>query len=143
MYCPQCGSFNQDEAVSCSNCGTSLNDTGDLKEKPVSRKANTSSLAMSMASLGIGMLSFLPYAYMVSRDYFPILRQKPYLHAAFDLGCLGGLPLGLAGIVLGILAWRRAPKNRTVVTMAIIGILLGLGGIAGHVWFFLTCQFCQ
>jgi hypothetical protein len=140
--CPQCGTFNREDAIYCHNCHASLHEEGELKEKPAPAKGNIS-LVMSIASLGIGLLSFLPYLYMVSRVYFPISRQKPYLHAAFDLGCLGGLPLGLAGIVLGILAWRRARKNRTVVTMAIIGILLGLGGIAGHLWFFLTCQFCQ
>jgi MFS family permease len=115
----------------------------NLKGKPTSVKVRALSLVMSITSLGIGILSFWPYPYLASRFYFPILRQKPFLHSAFDLGCLGGFPLRLVGIILGVLAWRRSHKNIIVVTMAVIGILLSIGGIAGHVWFIITCQFCQ
>lgn len=148
MYCPQCGTLHQDGAISCHNCGTSLNDPNPLKEQPVSEKVKASSLGMSIASSGIGMLSFWPYLFLVSRLLYPALRQKPFFHSAFnfhafDLACLGGFPLGLVGIVLGVIAWRRSPKNMAVTTMAVTGILLSIGGIAGHIWFIATCQFCQ
>ncbi len=143
MFCPQCGTSNPDDAISCSKCGTSLSDLNNLKGKPISGKVRALSLVMSIASLGIGILSFWPYPYLASRFYFPILRQKLFLPSALDFGCLGGFPLGLVGIVLGILAWRRSQNNIIVVTMAVIGILLSIGGIAGHVWFIVTCQFCQ
>ena len=143
MYCPQCGTLNQDDAISCRNCGTFLNDMSALQEKPFSEKVRALSLVMSIASLGTGILSFWPYPYLASRFYFPILRQKPFLYSAFDLGCLGGIPLGLIGIVLGVLAWRRSQKNIVAMMMVVIGILLSIGGIAGHIWFIVTCQFCQ
>jgi hypothetical protein len=114
----------------------------NLKEKPISGKVRALSLVMSIASLGIGILSFWPYPYLAYDFYgFPILR--PFLGSALDVGCLGGFPLGLMGIVLGVLAWRRSQKNILVVTMAVIGTLLSIGGIAGHAWFIFTCQFCQ
>ena len=142
MFCPQCGTLNQDDAVSCHNCGTSLNDIGNLNEKPISEKVRALSLVMAIASLGMGILSFWPYPYLAYDFYdFPILR--PFLHSSLNLGCLGGFPLGLISIVLGVLAWRRSQKNIIVVSMAVIGILLSIGGIVGHLWFIVTCQFCQ
>jgi hypothetical protein len=142
MYCPQCGTLNQDGAISCYHCGTPLDDMSNPKEKPISGKVRALSWVMSIASLGIGILSFWPYPYLAYDFYgFPILR--PFLGSALDLGCLGGFPLGLVGIVLGVLAWRRSQENIAVVMIAVIGILLGIGGIVGHVWFIATCQFCQ
>lgn len=143
MYCPQCGSLNQEAAITCHNCGTSLVENSTQEQEPISGKAGRSSFATAIGSLVTGILSFWPYAYMASRFYFPYLRRQPFLHSAFDLGCLGGIPLGLAGIILGMLAWRRPAKNPVVGVMAVFGILLGIGGIAGHAWFIATCQFCQ
>ena len=145
MYCPQCGTLIQDDAVSCQTCGTLLDDTNhpDEKARQASENDKKTSLIMSIASLGIGILSFWPYPYLASRFYFPILRQKPFLHSAFDLGCLGGLPLGIIGIILSAIAIRKLSKDFLVVGIAVFGILLSIGGIAGHVWFIATCQFCQ
>ena len=145
MYCPQCGTLIQDDAVACQNCGALLNDQDNPDGKPAqgSGKGKVASLVMSIASLGIGMLSLSPYIYLVSRYYYPVLRQRPFLHGAFDLGCLGGFPLGMIGIILGAVALWKRPKDLSVVIMAVIGILLSIGGIAGHVWFIVTCQFCQ
>lgn len=142
MYCPQCGTLIPDNAISCHNCGALLEDINNIEKKPDSEKAKVVSLVMSIASLGIGMLAFWPYPYLAYDFYrMPILR--PFLISALDLGCLGGFPLGFVGIVLGVLAWRRSQRKIIVMTMATIGILLSIGGIAGHVWFILTCQFCQ
>jgi hypothetical protein len=145
MYCPQCGTLIQEDAVACQNCGALPNDEHDPDDKvrKASGKAQVTALVMVTASLGIGMLSFWPYLYLASRYYYPILRQKLSLPGAFDLACLGGFPLGIIGIVLSALALRKMPNNLFVVIMAVLGILLSLGGIAGHVWFIATCQFCQ
>ena len=114
----------------------------NLKEKPISGTLRVSSLVISIASLGTGIISFFPYLYLVYDLYdFPIFH--PFLHSALNIGCLGGFPLGLMSIILGVIAWKRLQKNMIVVTLAVIGILLSIGGIAGHVWFIVTCQFCQ
>ena len=146
MFCPQCGTYNPDDAAACQNCGMLQNimNDPDGKARHVSGKdKKTGSLAMSFAGLGIGILSFWPYPYLASRVYYPILHQGPFLHCAFDLGCLGGIPLGLIGIILSVLAVRKMLKDFWVVIIAVLGILLSIGGIAGHVWFIVTCQFCQ
>lgn len=99
-------------------------------------------LVVAFASLVIGGLSVWPYPFLAYDLYdFPILR--PFLGDALNMGFLGGFPLGILGMVLGLLAWRRSQKNVMVVIMAAIGILLSMGGIFGHLWFILTCQFCQ
>ena len=148
MSCPQCRTLIHDNAVACQNCGAlpSNMNNPDERARQVSGKDKVTPLVMAIASLGIGILSFwaYPHLYLSSRfNWFNYpWSNYPIIHTAtYYLGCLGGLPLGLIGIVLSALALRKTPNDNLIVIIAVPGFLLSIGGIAGFVWSIVTCQY--
>ncbi|MEW6093420.1 MAG: hypothetical protein AB1531_05575 [Chloroflexota bacterium] len=109
---------------------------------------------ITKVSLWMGILATFPYfcgilalllADLFIRPASGYWALLPLRILAFPglLGIISGFPFGLGSIIAGIVGWTRQPKELKNVVFAILGILLGIGGILGHIWFFVTCQFCQ
>lgn len=160
IYCPRCGTLFQDKTVTCQNCGTLLNEMD--KTAVIPTLGNVSSMKpvirISKISFWMGILAIIPYFFaifsMVYYDLFPItpttnhwvnLTLRVIFYPAL-LGLISGIPFGLAAIITGIIGYIKKPNIRKNVIASIVGILFGIGGITGHVWYiwiFATCQFCQ
>jgi len=160
MYCPQCGKLIEEDAVACHNCGTLLNDTNTSTVNSGFRNVSGLKpvLRISKVSLWMGILAVFPYLLsifaMLYSELFPttpitsdwvrlLLRITIYPSI---LGIISGFPFGLAAIISGIIGYIKQPKIQKNVVTALIGIVLGIGGFVGHIWYiwiFATCQFCQ
>jgi len=116
------------------------------KEKVM--KTFTPSLWLGLGSLMLGILAVFPYVTFASW-YLP--RWRWISDVVFDSlgsvvffsGLFLGIPFGITGIILGVFSRRRSPQMKTGLILAVIGIILSIAGIVGHIWFFATCQFCQ
>lgn len=142
--CPHCGLWNLETALQC-DCGFDFS-TGTKPMEDADKKLRVSA-RMAGIGFGLSLLAGLPYLLLAG---FYLSRSTP-AHAvissitSFALlpGFFFGLLLGSAGIVLGILGWARMPRNRRLLVLALICLLLGGSAIAGNAWFYATCQFCQ
>jgi hypothetical protein len=110
-------------------------------------------------SLWIGILAVFPYLLIflsysfddAFRLFYYVLEDAFHTEAVFLILCFGtmmpgivsGVPLGLAAILTGAAGLRIPLKTKKAAAFAWSGILLGCAGIAGHIWAFATCQFCQ
>ena len=92
-----------------------------------------------------GVIAVTPYLLSMSLRVFNI--QQPLAAKIAGLSLLGGfcngILFGVPAIILGILGWIRLARRWTYFWIPLLGILLSLGAIAGQVWFYSTCQFCQ
>lgn len=95
-----------------------------------------------------GMLAYLYYDLFIGGSpepiptYYVMLPLRIIAFAAL-FGNVCGFPFGLAAIITASIGVSRRSKTKKSMTFALIGILLGIAGIIGHLWFFATCQFCQ
>ena len=62
-------------------------------------------------------------------------------YLAYGAAVLSGLVL--TPVIIGAISLSKKPANSRNTTLAILAVLLGIGGISGHFWYFATCQFCQ
>ena len=145
--CPHCGLWNSEAALTC-DCGFDFaSGVVRLNNLPgeAARKERKSSSWMSIVSLVMGFMATWPYL-LIASNYYTLFHQPLRARLAgwgLGFGFLCGVPFGLAGILLGFIGWRKSSKNKGNVACSIIGILSGVGGIIGHIWYFATCQFCQ
>jgi len=103
----------------------------------------------SKISLWMGILAIFPYACIMAwywlRDISISLAISLNILAIIGLflGFVFGIPFGLAAIITGATTLTRKPKMQKNPLYIYIGIIFGIGGIIGHIWYFVTCQFCQ
>lgn len=161
IFCPQCGTVNQNKAGACQKCGFLL--------KGIDESTNTSKLGSfsrmetvvnnSRNSFWMGILAIIPYLCAILStvyyDLFPVtpttshwVKLAPRIIFFYPalLGLVSGIPFGLAAIITGIIGYLKQPRIKKNVVAAVVGILFGVGGIAGHLWYIwivATCQFCQ
>ncbi len=125
-------------------------------EKIAMSKKETRNLRIS---LWTGILAIFPYMCLAIVPWFnkfdkivvdgnlTIIGYNPVRDILVVLGVyLGfffGIPLGLAAIITGVLSLTKKPKIMSSVIYALIGIIFGISGFIGHVWYFYTCVFCQ
>lgn len=160
MYCPQCGTLIQNKAIACQNCGAQLNDLDDSTIDPefgnVSRMKPV--VRLSKISFWMGILAIIPYFFAIlSMVYYGLFPTTPttshwvkltlrFIFYPALLGLISGFPFGLAAIITGFIGNHKQPKVKKDVVASNVGALLGIGGIAGHIWYIwivATCQFCQ
>jgi Tfp pilus assembly protein PilE len=53
MYCPKCGTKNDDNAYKCTKCGKVLH------EEPGKKKSNTAAVVLVIAGIAVGLLIFI------------------------------------------------------------------------------------
>ena len=83
MYCPKCGTENQDEARSCSSCGQDLTDTSRSPTEPYAKSG------LAIAALLLGSFSI----------------------PAFFLTKVLAFTVGLSAIILGIVALIKITQS--------------------------------
>jgi hypothetical protein len=148
--CPHCGLWNAETARRC-DCGfdfttgampASNGDLGNSKDKKFRK-----SLRISRIGLGASILAVLPYLLLAG---FYLSRGSPAHRVISSAAFAGLLPgffcgfiFGLAGLVLGILGWARAPRSIRIFALSFSCVVLSIAGIIGNIWFYDTCQFCQ
>jgi len=107
----------------------------------------------------MGILALIPYFCAIfSMAYYDLFPRSPntnhwvklveriILSYPTLLGLISGIPFGLAAIITGIISYIKQPRIKKNVVAAIVGMLFGIGGILGHIWYIwivATCQFCQ
>ncbi len=132
----------------------------ELTENPEhdNKDASKSVERISSISLWMGILAAFPYLCIIlSFIYVDLFVGEPgdpipsysvmlVLRILAYPGILGlcfGVPFGLAGIITGVKVLNSQLKTKKIRTFAIIGILLGVIGIIGHILFFVTGQWQQ
>lgn len=86
MFCPECGSKNDDNAVFCCNCGISLQSTEAAKPaSPSAEKAGLSSNdKILLAELCIALLSIILFIFMYNMYYSAKSTAEKYVEAVFE-----------------------------------------------------------
>lgn len=103
--------------------------------------------------LSLGILSIIPYlGTLLWGPVYELLRSmggeqvRPIVIGILNLllftGLYGGLPVGLAALVISAIGLGKRFRAERNPWMGIAGILLGLGGIAGELWFFMNKVCC-
>jgi hypothetical protein len=118
---------------------------------------------ISKVSMSMGILAIFPYVCLILYHWLwdIFISDLPFYGRFFDLriqrmqmlsilgipgyslGLIFGIPFGLAAIITGMTFLARKPKIERYIRYAYIGIIFGVGGCIGHVWYFATCQICQ
>lgn len=109
-----------------------------------------SAARLSKFSLWMGILAVLPYLPLLFFILMPILNINRIIQVlgvhdevflsllflpVYLFSAVCGIPFGLAGIVGGILGLTRRPETKRLTVYALLGIVLGIGGVIGHIWY--------
>jgi hypothetical protein len=100
MYCPKCGTENQDDARSCSSCGLDLKDTSRSPKEP-----DTKTSGLALAALYLGIFS-IPAFFLIKVLAFSagisaiILGIVALIKIKQSSGRLKGRGLAITGIVI-------------------------------------------
>jgi len=125
----------------------------------------------SKRSLWMGILAILPYLSLILGNifwninrnyllnhpidpnnptfnpggYFYIIERLSNFFLSFGLwfGFIFGFVFGLLAITNGLKGLKQTPNMNRNMTFSRTGILLGIGGIIGNIWFYVTCQMCS
>jgi flagellar basal body-associated protein FliL len=132
MYCPNCGSKNDDAARFCTNCGTSLatrsGATGDVAPAPSVEQLKEAGRGATILTLGIlsvvllGLIVGIPAWVMGNKD----LRK-------IKAGTIDAKQRGLtvAGMILGIIGTFHVIAGILVVLL-VVGATIGTARVASR-----------
>jgi type IV pilus assembly protein PilA len=70
MYCPKCGTKNDDNAYKCTKCGKILH------EEPDKKKSNTAVVVLVIAGIAVGLLIFIAIVAAIAIPSFVSYRAK-------------------------------------------------------------------
>lgn len=85
MFCPECGSKNDDNAVFCCNCGTSLQNTETTAQASSAKKAGLSSNdKILLIELFIALLSIVLFIFMYNLHFSAKSTAAKYAEAVFE-----------------------------------------------------------
>ena len=127
MYCPQCGTLNQDDVIYCQNCGTTLIE--DAAQSLLKRSQQRAVLSWALA-LPIGwLLGWVVSTIVGYRNPALISHTNPNLslEIAQKIGASdGGLRGGAIGILLALImaAWITISALRPAIPVKSSKIIL-------------------
>lgn len=107
MYCKECGTLLPDDSVYCKACGKP---TGTVSVEPIRRTAEKKHNACSIVGFSLAMASW----------FFFILWEMSETVASF--GVFWFMSCG-AGLVLSIVGWVQATRNKNKKGLAIAGFI--------------------
>lgn len=110
MFCPKCGTQNDDNNHRCTSCGSLLHD-------PEPKDTYTSDS---------GLETFIPY-----RNRAGLIA---YYLGVFSLIPVIGIPLGIAGVVLGVKGLKYADEHPEAKGKAHAAVGVGAGGLFALLW---------
>ena len=117
MYCMQCGKYNPDMALFCSNCGVKM---PVLYDAPSPVESDEIIISQPLVQEKKSVLDILG----IALSLFGMMLSVTF--SSLAAGVIVGLVICLAGVVLSVISLR----NNSFKTVAISGILIGSVGLA-------------
>lgn len=86
MFCPECGSKNEDNAVFCNNCGMRLQEAGveNLSAPEKKREPLSSGDKILLAELGVAILSVIIFIVVYNMQYSGKNTVEKHIKAFFE-----------------------------------------------------------
>lgn len=86
MFCPECGSKNEDNAVFCNNCGMRLQEagTGNLSAPGKKKEPLTSGDKALLAELGVAVLSIIIFIVVYNMQFSAKNIVEKHVKASFE-----------------------------------------------------------